>query len=50
MSRRGEAYNAQAMGLNRKFRLVIHKSSLAIRSRHGDKTLMTRGLTYVFDT
>jgi len=38
------------LGLNRRFRLIFHKFSLAIRSRNRDKNLLTRGLTYVFDT
>jgi len=37
-------------GLNRRFRLLFHKFSLAISSRPRDKNLLTRGLTYVFDT
>ena len=38
------------LGLNRKFRLIFHKLSLAFSSRNRDKNLLTRGLTYEFDT
>jgi hypothetical protein len=38
------------VGLNRRFRLIFHKFSFDISSRHRNKNLLTRGLTYVFDT
>jgi hypothetical protein len=38
------------LGLNRRFRLIFLKFRLAISSWHGDKNLLTKGLTYVFDT
>jgi hypothetical protein len=38
------------LGLNRRFLLIFHEFSFAIRSGHRNKNLLTRGLTYVFDT
>src|SRR6266436_7113612 len=49
VSRTGEAYTAQAIGLNRKFRPIIHKFRHAIESRYRKKTLR-REDSHMFST